>query len=194
MATGRARGSPRQRRGTAISANLTSSESDLELVLADSSATEAFGAALARAFPGAADGFAAAYLSGELGAGKTTCVRSFLRTLGVAGSIRSPTYSLIEAYRLAALTCVHVDLYRLQGPLEVHELGLRDFLSANCLLLVEWPEKGRGSLPAADLELALTYAGAGRRARLRSGSSRGAQWMSNLRHDASLTSYVSNLT
>jgi tRNA threonylcarbamoyladenosine biosynthesis protein TsaE len=140
------------------------------------------------------DGFAAAYLSGDLGAGKTTCVRSFLRTLGVAGLIRSPTYALIEVYRLAALTCVHVDLYRLRGPLEVDELGLRDFLSPGCLLLVEWPDKGRGVLPAADLQLAFTYQGTGRRARLRSESPRGASWMRNLRQDASLTSYVPNLT
>lgn len=121
-------------------------------------------------------------------------MRSFLRALGVAGLIRSPTYALIEAYPLAGLTCVHVDLYRLQGPLEVDELGLRDFLSAGCLLLVEWPEKGRGVLPTADLELAFTYAGTGRRAHLRSLSPRGALWMLNLRQDASLTSYVSNLT
>lgn len=198
MATGRARrptddNEGRQRR-TPISANLTTPESDLELVLADSAATEALGAALARTFPGAADGFAAAYLSGDLGAGKTTCVRSFLRTLGVAGLIRSPTYTLIETYRLPGLACVHVDLYRVQGPLEVEGLGLRDFLSAGCLLLVEWPDKGRGALPAADLELALTYAGTGRRARVRSQSPRGALWTRNLRHDARLTSYVSNLT
>jgi tRNA threonylcarbamoyladenosine biosynthesis protein TsaE len=183
-----------RQRGTPIGANPTTPESDLELVLADSSATEALGAALARNFPGAADGFAAAYLSGDLGAGKTTCVRSFLRTLGVVGLIRSPTYALIETYRLAQLTCVHVDLYRLRGPLEVDELGLRDFLIAGCLLLVEWPDKGRSALPAADLELTFTYAPAGRRARLRSESPRGARWVRNLRHDASLTSYVSNLT
>jgi tRNA threonylcarbamoyladenosine biosynthesis protein TsaE len=140
------------------------------------------------------DGFAAAYLSGDLGSGKTTCVRSLLRTLGVVGLIRSPTYALIEAYRLAALTCVHVDLYRLQGPPEVDELGLRDFLSVGCLLLVEWPDKGRGVLPRPDLELTFTYDGTGRRARLRSESPRGAAWMQNLRQDARLSSYVSNLT
>lgn len=121
-------------------------------------------------------------------------MRSFLRTLGVAGLIRSPTYALIESYRLPALTCVHVDLYRLQGPLEVEELGLRDFLSAGCLLLVEWPDKGHGVLPAADLAITLTYAGGGRRAWVRPESPRGAVWTRNLRHDARLASYVSNLT
>lgn len=169
-------------------------QADLELVLADSTATDALGAALARTFPGAADGFAAVYFSGDLGAGKTTCVRSFLRTLGVAGPVRSPTYTLIETYRLPALTCMHVDLYRLQGPLEVNELGLRDFLSAGWLLLVEWPEKGHGALPQADLEVTLTYAGAGRCARVGSASPRGSAWEDNLRHDTSFISYVSNLT
>jgi tRNA threonylcarbamoyladenosine biosynthesis protein TsaE len=134
------------------------------------------------------------YLSGELGAGKTTCVRSLLRALGVAGLIRSPTYALIEAYRLAALTCVHVDLYRLRGPVEVDELGLRDFMSPGCLLLVEWPDKGRGVLPAADLELAFTYADCGRRVHFRAGSPYGVRWIQDLRRDASLASYVSNLT
>jgi tRNA threonylcarbamoyladenosine biosynthesis protein TsaE len=180
------------RRGTSISANLNTQE--LDLVLADCAATEALGAALARSFPGASDGFATAYLSGDLGAGKTTCVRSFLRTLGVTGPVRSPTYALIETYPLPALTCVHVDLYRVQGPLEVEELGLRDCLSARSLLLVEWPERGRAALPAADLELALTYAGAARRARVRGPSPRGALWVRNLRRDTSLPSYVSNLT
>jgi tRNA threonylcarbamoyladenosine biosynthesis protein TsaE len=169
-------------------------QADLELALADSAATDALGAALARTFPGAADGFAAAYFTGDLGAGKTTCVRSLLRTLGVAGLVRSPTYTLIETYLLPALTCVHVDLYRLQGPLEVNELGLRDFLSAGCLLLVEWPEKGREALPQADLEVTLTYAGAGRRAHVRAESACGGAWVLNLLHDTRFISYVSNLT
>jgi tRNA threonylcarbamoyladenosine biosynthesis protein TsaE len=169
-------------------------QADLELDLADSTATDALGAALARTFPDAAEGFAAAYFSGDLGAGKTTCVRSFLRTLGVAGLVRSPTYTLIETYRLPAITCVHVDLYRLQGPLEVNELGLRDLLSAKCLLLVEWPEKGGRALPQPDLKLTLTYAGTGRHARVQPASSRGCSWVDNLRHDTRLSSYVSNLT
>ena len=167
----------------------------MDLNLADSSATEALGQALARTMPGAvATQGAVLYLQGELGAGKTTCVRSLLRALGVTGLVRSPTYTLVETYRLDRLTCVHVDLYRLQGPLEVNELGLRDFLSAGCLLLVEWPEKGRGALPQADLEVTLTYAGAGRRARVRPASPRGSAWVDDLRHDTRFLSYVSNLT
>jgi tRNA threonylcarbamoyladenosine biosynthesis protein TsaE len=152
----------------------------LDLRLADSSATEALGAALARAYAGT-PGHAVLYLSGELGAGKTTCVRSLLRTLGVVGTVRSPTYTLVEIYALSAVTCVHVDLYRVQGPTEVAELGLRDYFATDCLLLVEWPEKGGSALPTPDLELALSYVGEARSASLRAASARGARWADNLR-------------
>ena len=137
---------------------------------------------------------AVVYLQGDLGAGKTTCVRSLLRTLGVTGLVRSPTYTLVEMYRLAALTCVHVDLYRLQALTEVDELGLRDLVGPGCLLLVEWPEKGGTALPPADLDLKLSYAGESRRAHVSARTSQGSAWLQNLGHDSSLAPYVSNLT
>jgi tRNA threonylcarbamoyladenosine biosynthesis protein TsaE len=171
---------------------------DLELALPDARATEILGIALARTFPGAEPASAALYLEGDLGAGKTTCVRAFLRSCGVSGLIRSPTYTLVETYRLDGrtppLTCVHVDLYRLQGAGQVDELGLRDFLTAGHLLLVEWAQKGAGSLPPPDLEISLEFASPGRRARLRAATERGATWLRNLRDDARLASYLSNLT
>ncbi len=170
------------------------SESEINLNLVDADATEALGSALAQAFPGAAQGSAVLYLSGELGAGKTTAARSLLRALGVTGLIRSPTFTLVETYRLDAVSCVHVDLYRLQGPVEVDELGLRDFLNPDCLLLIEWAEKGGGALPAADVELMLEYAAKGRSARLRARTECGNNWLHNLRYDTRLSSYVSNLT
>jgi tRNA threonylcarbamoyladenosine biosynthesis protein TsaE len=170
------------------------SESSIELVLGDAHATEALGAALARNLPGGSDGSAVVYLHGELGAGKTTCVRSLLRTLGVVGLIRSPTYTLVETYTPGDITCVHVDLYRLQGAAEVDELGLRDYLGAAYLLLVEWPEKGGSALPPADIELTLTYFENSRRARLVAPTAQGRRWLDKLRHDTSLNPYVSNLT
>ena len=153
--------------------------------LPDRGVTEALGRALARALPkavGAAapEAGAVLYLSGELGAGKTTCVRSLLRALGVAGLVRSPTYTLVETYPLTGLTCVHVDLYRLQSLDEVDELGLRDWAGAGCLMLVEWPERGGAALPAADLELLLNYAGDARQARAQAKSPLGADWLGNL--------------
>jgi tRNA threonylcarbamoyladenosine biosynthesis protein TsaE len=164
-----------------------------EFDLADSGSTDALGQALARALPGVASG-AVLYLQGELGAGKTTCVRSLLRALGVSGLVRSPTYTLVENYVLPNLTCVHVDLYRLQSLTEVDELGLRDVVGPGCLLLVEWPERGDGHLTPADLDLTLRYSGDGRRARVQAKTPLGAQWLENLGRDSSLSGYVSNLT
>ena|ERR1700677_270964 len=165
----------------------------MDFELADGSATEALGQALARALPAAPEG-AVVYLQGDLGAGKTTCVRALLRTLGVTGLVRSPTYTLVETYDLAALTCVHVDLYRVQVLAEIDELGLRDSVGPGCLLLVEWPEKGAGALPAADVNLQLSYAGDARRARLNAETPLGHAWLANLGRDNSLVPYVSNLT
>ncbi len=171
---------------------------DVELALPDALATETLGAVLARTFPGAEQGSAALYLEGDLGAGKTTCVRAFLRSCGVSGLIRSPTYTLVEAYRLEGrsppLTCVHIDLYRLEGAGQVEELGLRDFLTAGHLLLIEWPEKGAGALPPPDLTISLEFAADARRARLRAATEAGARWLHDLRDDARLASYLSNLT
>jgi tRNA threonylcarbamoyladenosine biosynthesis protein TsaE len=169
-------------------------ETEIELALADAKATEALGAALARAFPGAATAPASLHLEGDLGAGKTTCVRSLLRTLGVSGLIRSPTFTLVESYPVTGLTCVHVDLYRLNGPQEVEELGLRDFLGAGCLLLVEWPSKGAKALPPADVAMTLAFAEPGRVVRMRARGIVGARWLDNLRNDTRLIPYLSNLT
>lgn len=153
----------------------------MEFDLADSSITDALGRALARALPAAVRAAGAVmYLQGDLGAGKTTCVRSLLRELGIAGLVRSPTYTLVETYHLPGLICVHVDLYRLQALSEVDELGLRDLVGPGCLLLVEWPERGGAALPPADLELRLGYAGDARHARLVAATSRGADWLGNL--------------
>ena len=177
-------------------------QSPIKLALPDADATEVLGAALARALPrgprpGAGaevkGGTLVLYLHGELGAGKTTSVRSLLRALGVERTIRSPTYTLVEVYEPGGLTCVHVDLYRLEGPLDVEALGLRDYLD-HCLLLVEWPEKGGAALPAADVHLTLSYDGESRLAGLQAASERGAQWLGDLSNDTSLMPYVSNLT
>jgi tRNA threonylcarbamoyladenosine biosynthesis protein TsaE len=171
-----------------------SDKSRMEFALTDAEATELLGAALAHAFPGAPTGPASLHLEGDLGAGKTTCVRSFLRTLGVTGSIRSPTFTLVETYSLTELTAVHVDLYRLTGEQEVEELGLRDFLGPDCLLLVEWPSKGARVLPPPDLALALSFAEPGRVAQIRAHGALGQKWLGNLGNDTRLTTYLSNLT
>jgi len=165
-----------------------------EFSLGDAAATEALGAALARAYLATGRGAGVLYLHGELGTGKTTCVRSLLRTLGVTGSIRSPTYTLVEVYELPDLACVHVDLYRLRGAVDVEELGLRDYLTGNHLLLVEWPERGATALPQADLGIMLSYHEEVRRVLLCGRSERGLKLLDALENDSRFISYVSNIT
>jgi tRNA threonylcarbamoyladenosine biosynthesis protein TsaE len=165
----------------------------LEFDLPDSAVTESLGAALARAFPGAGVG-AVLYLRGELGSGKTTCARSLLHALGVSGIVRSPTYTLVDTYSVGGLNCVHVDLYRLRSTAEVEELGLRDLTGPDCLMVIEWPEKGGDAVPPADVDLQLSYAGESRVAMLRAISKLGDGWLAKLALDTSLVPYVSNLT
>jgi tRNA threonylcarbamoyladenosine biosynthesis protein TsaE len=171
----------------------------LRFNLPDTSATEGLGVALARAFPGAGTGAGAGvgavvHLRGELGSGKTTCARSLLHALGITATVRSPTYTLVDTYSVGNLTCVHVDLYRLQTLSEVDELGLRDLTGPDFLMLIEWPEKGGSALPPADLTLLLNYVGEARAATLAAATEMGARWLSMLAIDSSLKPYVSNLT
>lgn len=123
------------------------------LRLADEAATLALGAAAARSLPQAARPFVLA-LSGDLGAGKTTFVRGLLAALGVRGPVKSPTYGLLELYEAGGWQVLHLDLFRLLDPEELENLGVRDYHAGKCLWLVEWPEKGSGFLPAADVRMA----------------------------------------
>lgn len=133
-----------------------------EIELADEAATEALGGALATVIsPGML-----VFLHGQLGAGKTTLVRGMLRALGHRGPVRSPTYALVESYRVAGFELHHFDLYRLTDPDELEFMGLRDFLDGNAVCMIEWPERGRGMLPRADMEIELRVSDGGRRARL----------------------------
>lgn len=131
----------------------------LHMELADEAATLSLGARLS-----GLGGLI--FLYGELGAGKTTFVRGFLQALGHQGAVKSPTYTLIEPYELAGRRLLHMDLYRLQSPLELEELGVREELDGHSTLLVEWPQRADGLLGTPDIELYLQYSGDARQARI----------------------------
>lgn len=141
----------------------------IELQLADEAATLQLGRHLATVIP---DGFVI-YLYGNLGAGKTTLVRGYLRGLGYGGTVKSPTYTLVEPYEIGERQVFHFDLYRLADPEELEYAGGRDYFSADSVCLVEWPERGEGWLAGADLQIQLDYQGAGRQAVLRACSEQG---------------------
>jgi len=143
--------------------------------LADEAATGALGAALAATAPRGA----VVYLHGDLGAGKSTLARAWLRALGVTGTVRSPTYTLVERYRLAdGGEALHLDLYRIGAAGELEFLGLDE--ADAVLWLVEWPDRGAGALPPADLHVRLALAGHGRHAAFEAGSPGGSTWLARL--------------
>jgi tRNA threonylcarbamoyladenosine biosynthesis protein TsaE len=142
----------------------------LGVELAGHDAQTAFGTRLAACLPRRL----VVYLEGDLGTGKTTLVRGILRGLGHQGSVRSPTYTLIEPYELGGTRVYHLDLYRLGDPGELEYLGLRDLLAEEAILLVEWPDRGVGALPPPDLRVVIDYLPAGRRLTLEAGGDPGA--------------------
>lgn len=142
------------------------------LWLPDADATDALGRALARHRPPRA----VMHLHGDLGAGKSTLARALLRSLGVQGTIRSPTYTLVERYPLPDGEAAHLDLYRLADAGELDFLALDELQAAAALWLVEWPERGAGHLPPPDLALSLSVESAGRRVVAVPGSAAGAGW------------------
>jgi tRNA threonylcarbamoyladenosine biosynthesis protein TsaE len=159
----------------------------MRLQLKDPEATDLLGQRLAQWRPS----MAAVYLQGDLGAGKSTVARALLRSLGVQGAIRSPTYTLVERYPLLdgqapAGEAWHLDLYRIADAAELDFLGLDE--AQVTLWLVEWPEKASVGLPAPDLQVRLETEGAGRAAMIESRSPVGAQWLSRLAEDPQLRS------
>ena len=127
------------------------------LLLPDEAATLRFGASLSRAVqPGLV-----IYLSGDLGAGKTTLARGLLRALGHAGRVKSPTFTLVEVYKFSRLYFYHFDFYRFDEPNDWAEAGFREYFNPESVCLIEWPEKAP-TLPRPDLHITMSVAGEGR--------------------------------
>ncbi len=136
------------------------------VILESEADTVAFGGLLASACIGAG----VVFLNGDLGMGKTTMCRGVLNSLGYQGRVKSPTYTLVEPYELKSGMVYHFDLYRLGDPEELEFMGIRDYLDEQSLVIIEWPEKGKGVLPEADIEVFFELEGMGRAVRW-SGSS-----------------------
>lgn len=134
--------------------------------LPDESATIALGQALARALqPGLV-----IYLHGDLGAGKTALTRALIQASGHTGTVKSPTYTLSEPYRVTidgrAGNIIHYDLYRMSSPEEFLDAGFRDDFDGSNVCIVEWPEKGDPVLPPPDVRVLLSVSGLGREVEL----------------------------
>jgi len=127
--------------------------------LPDEAATIALGAELLDLLTGAP----VVFLHGQLGAGKTTLVRGILRALGHGGSVKSPTYTLLEPYDVGGRTIYHFDLYRIGDGEELDFIGIDELMDADAIKLVEWPERGAGRLPEPDVVIRLSLEGEGRR-------------------------------
>lgn len=153
----------------------------MEVTLPDEAATTAAGATLARNLPDIAGRSLLLGMSGELGSGKTTLTRGLLRALGVTGTIRSPTFTLVEPYETARGSVHHLDLYRLGGDTrELEALGYRDIRALPGLVIVEWPERAGEGLGPLDLLVTLEHRGEGRAMRLEAATPAGAGWLATL--------------
>lgn len=163
-------------------------QSQQQIILEDEDATLAFGAELAAATFQVAEQKSddvalgvgvphvggTIYLQGDLGAGKTTLTRGFMRAFGYTGAVKSPTYTLVEPYEFELCNIYHFDLYRLADPEEVAYLGTDEYFAPANLCLIEWAEKGAKWLPPADLLIEIEAEGTGRRLTCRSLSEKGA--------------------
>jgi tRNA threonylcarbamoyladenosine biosynthesis protein TsaE len=130
----------------------------MQSVLQNTEATEQFGAELFQSLPSKC----LVFLHGELGAGKTTLVRGYLRAAGYTGTVKSPTYNLVEEYTVVGKLIYHFDLYRLNDPEELEWIGINDYFTQDCACFIEWPDRGKGFLPTPDNVITLTVIEAGR--------------------------------
>ncbi|WP_225972148.1 tRNA (adenosine(37)-N6)-threonylcarbamoyltransferase complex ATPase subunit type 1 TsaE [Taylorella equigenitalis] len=121
------------------------------------------------------------YLSGDLGAGKTTITREFLKAFGVNTRIKSPTYTLLETYKVSRLYLYHFDFYRFSDPLDWVDAGFKETLNSPGISLVEWPEMAQDTLPVPDLHIFLSYDGEGRIAKIKAFTNEGIECIKRMK-------------
>ncbi len=148
--------------------------------LSDADATVAMGQQLSQAIKGGC----VIFLHGDLGAGKTTLTRGVVQGFGHTGKVKSPTYTLVEPYELADKQVYHFDLYRLADPEELEFMGIRDYFNTDSVCLIEWPQKGAGLLPEADLLITMAYLDEQRTITMRAMTENGVSVLSQLNNDA----------
>ena len=176
---------------TSLTNSLPSTLGSLSRLLADEEATIEFGKALAMATrsepaalaspdQGAKTEGGILHLQGDLGAGKTTFTRGFLRAYGHEGAVKSPTYTLVEPYEMALCNIYHFDLYRLADPEEFEFLGAEQYFEPQNLCLIEWAEQGAGWVPKADVLVELRESGPGREVLCTAFTPRGAEILDGL--------------
>jgi tRNA threonylcarbamoyladenosine biosynthesis protein TsaE len=152
----------------------------LTIFLPDEAATLHCGSILARM---AVPGPVILFLQGQLGAGKTTFSRGFLRELGHTGAVKSPTYTLVEPYDFGAFNVFHFDFYRIKDPVELEFMGIRDYFTPTAVCLIEWPELAENLIPAADLSCSITLLSSGREIKIQAHSSRGESIIQTLKQE-----------
>jgi len=151
----------------------------LTLLLPDEAATDALACQFAPLVSGA-QGLPAGgriHLQGDLGAGKTAFARALLRACGIKGRIKSPSYALLESYKVSNLYFYHFDFYRFSDSREWLDAGFRDLLRDDAVVLIEWPERAEGVLPPPDMQISLVYADPGREVTLTAYTARGQTWL-----------------
>ncbi len=103
-----------------------------------------------------------------------------MRAFGHSGAVKSPTYTLVEPYEFDGRMVYHFDLYRLGEPEELEYMGIRDYFTDASVCLVEWPIRGQGVLPVADLVVTLGVTAPGRTLNIRAQTERGEQLVANV--------------
>ncbi len=124
----------------------------MTIILKDETDTERLANALAKTNP-----TGSLWLSGDLGAGKTTFTRYLLRALGHTGAVKSPTYTLVEPYNISGKSVYHADLYRLNDPEELDFIGFFEYFDEpNSLVIIEWASRAETVLLKPDITINIT--------------------------------------